>query len=182
MEKRLEVWQVGSPLIHHVGVLVGDLEEAIERWSRGIGYTFSEVGRYRTDFYIDSSDTEPHYHDARISFSREGPPYIELMEFCGEGTHSAAQGEGIHHLGFMDYPDVDGRLRELEAQGIRCDGMALDGPGGKTLLWFTEKQLLHGIRAEYVAELSQPLVMDDGRPAYRDDRGFATLLPPEEGP
>ncbi|WP_435260523.1 VOC family protein [Streptomyces sp. 1222.5] len=170
---------VGGPFIHHVGILVGDLESAIRRWSIGTGYTFSQVARYRTDFYVDRSNSEPHFHDARISFSREGPPFIELMEFCGEGTHSAAQGEGIHHLGFMDYPDVDGRLQALEEDGVGCDGMALDGPEGNILLWFTDKQYLHGIRLEYVAELPQPIVMDDGRPAYRDERGFPSVWPPE---
>ncbi|MEV6317364.1 VOC family protein [Streptomyces sp. NPDC051776] len=170
---------MSAPLIHHVGVLVADLEDAIERWSVGTGYTFSEVARYRTDFYVDHSSPEPHFHDARICFSREGPPFIELMEFCGEGTHSAAQGEGIHHLGFMDYPDVEGRLRELGEQGVGCDGMALDGPQGKILLWFTEKQHLHGIRLEYVAGLPQPIVKDDGRPPYHDERGFPSLWPPD---
>ncbi|MFD4569494.1 VOC family protein [Streptomyces sp. NPDC058467] len=169
-----------APLIHHVGVLVGDLEDAIERWSLGTGYTFSEVARYRTDFYEDRSHPEPHFHDARICFSREGPPFIELMEFCGEGTHSSAQGEGIHHLGFMDYPDPDGRLRELHEHGVDSDGIARDGPDGKTLLWFTDKHYLHGIRLEYVAALPQPLVMDDGRPTYRDERGFPCLWPPED--
>ncbi|MFE5537965.1 MULTISPECIES: VOC family protein [Streptomyces] len=165
--------------IHHIGLLVADLEAAIERWSLATGYTFSEIGRYRTDFYVDRSDEQPHHHDARISFSREGPPHIELMEFHGAGTHSAANGEGIHHLGFMDHPAVEERKRELAACGMDWDGMALT-EGGDILLWFTRKQDLHGIRLEFVSPVPQPIVMDDGRPAYTDERGFPGLWPPEE--
>lgn len=164
--------------IHHIGLLVADLEKAIERWSLATGYTFSEVARYRTNFYVDHSNEQPHHHDARISFSKEGPPFIELMEFHGAGTHSAEQGEGIHHLGFMDHPDVEGRKRDLAACGMGCDGMALN-EDGNILLWFTEKEDLHGIRLEFVSPVPQPIVMDDGRPAYTDERGFPGLWPPE---
>ncbi|WP_181160344.1 VOC family protein [Streptomyces solincola] len=161
-----------------MGVLVENLEDAIRKWSLGTGYTFSEIGRYRTEFYSDHSNPRPHHHDARISFSKEGPPHIELMEFHGAGTHSAAQGEGIHHLGFMDHPRVEGVKTDLEAAGMRSDGVATD-ESGAILLWFTEKSDLHGIRLEFVSPVPQPIVMDDGSPAYRDARGFPSLWPPE---
>ncbi|MFJ9610064.1 VOC family protein [Kitasatospora sp. NPDC101176] len=165
-----------SEPIHHIGVLVRDLEAAIDRWSRATGYTFSEVGRYVTDAYVDHSEADPHHHDARIAFSKEGPPHIELMEFTGEGTHSPAQGEGIHHLGFMNHPDVLGCKERLERAGVAADGMALDD-AGDILLWFTDKRALDGIRLEFVSPVPQPIVMDDGRPAHRDAHGFPSLWP-----
>ncbi|MFD7084491.1 VOC family protein [Streptomyces sp. NPDC002181] len=165
-------------LIHHIGFLVADLEAAIVQWEKATGYRFSEIGRYRTDTYADDSAPHPHPHDARISFSKEGPPYIELMEFHGQGTHSASHGEGIHHLGFMDHPDVEGRRQDLEAAGMRCNGIALD-EDGKTLLWFTDKDDLHGVRLEFVSPVPQPIVMDDGGAAHRDGRGFPSLWPVE---
>ena len=165
-----------APLIHHIGVLVPDLEEAIERWTRITGYTFSPIARYRTPRYSDSSNTEPHDHDARISFSAEGPPYIELMEFHGNGTHSAEQGEGFHHFGFLDHPDVEGRLAELTEMGVRNDGQSIS-ENGRVILWFTDKRDLDGIRLEYVSTDIQPTVQDDGSPLPIGADGKPSLWP-----
>ncbi|MFE2716533.1 VOC family protein [Streptomyces mirabilis] len=167
---------MAAPLIDHIGILVADLEDAISRWSAATGYTFSEIHRYRTDRYVDSSNPEPHHHDARISFSKEGPPYIELMEFHGQGTHSAAQGEGFHHLAFVDQPDLEQRMADLAEQSIGHDGLVL-GENDRVLLWFTEKKDLNGIRIEYVSQDAQPIVKDDGTPPYRDERGKPSLWP-----
>lgn len=148
-------------LIDHIGILVENLEESIVNWSKVTGYTFGPIGRYRTALWRDHSDTEPHPHDARIAFSQEGPPYVELMEFHGEGTHSRHEGEGFHHFGFLEYPDVEGRMSELAQIGVRHDGEALDGDG-RVILWFTEKRDLDGVRLEYVSTSPQPVVADDG--------------------
>lgn len=169
---------MNPPLIDHIGILVPDLEKAIERWSAATGYTFSAVHRYRTDRYSDHSNPEPHHHDARISFSKEGPPYLELMEFHGHGTHSAQQGEGFHHFGIVDHPDIERRMRELAELGFRDDGKSLDA-NDAVLLWFTNKDDLNGMRLEYVSSAAQPIVRDDGSEPYRDDRGAPTLWNPE---
>jgi catechol 2,3-dioxygenase-like lactoylglutathione lyase family enzyme len=155
---------MGEPrLIDHIGILVENLEEAIEKWQRATGYTFGPIGRYRTERYRDHSNPEPHWHDARIAFSQQGPPFIELMEFHGEGTHSAKEGEGFHHFGFLDYPDAHEKIAEMEAAGFRHDGESLDEQG-RTILWFTDKRDLNGVRLEFVAAVPQPVVADDGEP------------------
>ncbi|RLP74780.1 hypothetical protein D9V32_12125 [Mycetocola tolaasinivorans] len=148
-------------LIDHIGILVENLEESIVAWEKATGYTFGPIGRYRTERWRDHSDATPHPHDARISFSAEGPPFIELMEFHGEGTHSAKEGEGFHHFGFLDYPEVESKMAELAEAGIGHDGESLD-EGGRPILWFTEKRDLNGIRLEFVAATPQPVVADDG--------------------
>ncbi|SCL28968.1 Glyoxalase/Bleomycin resistance protein/Dioxygenase superfamily protein [Micromonospora pallida] len=145
---------MAAPLIEHIGILVPNLEEAIERWTAATGYTFSPIARYRTQRYCDSSDPQPHFHDARISFSQEGPPRIELMEFTGDGTHSAAQA-GVHHFGFPGTEDVPGRIAELAAQGIGEDGKSLT-EDGRVHLWFTDKKDLDGVRLEYISPFPGP--------------------------
>ncbi|MFT4123135.1 MAG: VOC family protein [Microbacteriaceae bacterium] len=148
--------------IGHIGIIVGDLENAIERWSAVTGYTFSEISRYRTDRYCDHSEPTPHHHDARIALSVEGEPHIELMEFTGEGTHSAKHGEGFHHFGFTGTVDLEGRMAELRALGVRHDGRSFD-PEGRLLLWFTDRDDLNGIRLEYVSPATPPIVTDAGQ-------------------
>jgi catechol 2,3-dioxygenase-like lactoylglutathione lyase family enzyme len=169
----VDFWPAGAdpsdaPRIHHVALLVPDLEEARERWASATGFSFGPIHHYRTDHYVDRSDPAPHHHDARVSMSADGPPRIELMEFTGDGTHSAAQGEGAHHIAFLDYPDLEGRLAELGGQGIGDDGRVLDDDG-KLLLWFTAKQDLNGIRFEHVNRArQQPVFTESGAPVILD--------------
>lgn len=168
---------MSAPLIEHIGILVPNLEAAIERWSAATGYTFSPIARYRTSRYSDSSDPEPHEHNARISFSKEGPPRIELMEVAGEGTHGHAQ-VGIHHFGFPGTSDPEAKLAELAALGVPDDGQSLT-EDGRILLWFTEKSALDGIRLEFISPLPGPVVADDGSELYRDPQtGRADLWAP----
>lgn len=153
-------------LIDHIGILVPNLEEAIERWSAALGYTFSPIGRYRTHKYADRNNPELHYHDARISFSKEGPPRIELMEVTGEGTHGPNE-IGVHHFGFPGTTDVDARRGELASLGIGDDGLSYNDEG-QLILWFTEKSALDGIRLEFVSPLPGRTVADDGSPLWVD--------------
>ena len=149
-----------APLIDHIGILVPDLEEGIARWSAATGYRFSPIARYRTDRYADHTDLDPHFHDARISFSLEGPPFIELMEATGEGTHGVAE-LGVHHLGIRGIDDPEARLVELAGLGIGRAGVSTDA-AGRILLAFTDKAALDGIRIELISPLPGPVVADDG--------------------
>lgn len=166
-------------LIDHIAFLVPDLEAAIERWSAVTGYTFSPIGRYRTRDYRDHSDPEPHFHDSRISFSREGPPFIELMSISGTGTHGPDE-LGPHHIAFRGIADVPGRIAECAALGIRQDGQAVM-PDGRTHLWFTDKRDLDGIRLEFIAPFAGPTVADDGSPLWTDQSGRPSLWGPPAG-
>ncbi|MCR2808375.1 MULTISPECIES: VOC family protein [unclassified Microbacterium] len=163
-----------APLIHHIGFLVADLEAAIAHWSKVTGYTFSPIARYRTERYADASNPEPHWHDARISFSLEGPPHIELMEFHGAGTHAVTEGEGFHHLGFMNTPDIEARMAQMQAMGFTVNGQSID-ENGHVVLWFTDKADLGNVRLEYVSADPQPIVDDSGALLELDSDGKPDL-------
>jgi hypothetical protein len=162
-----------GPLIDHLAFLVEDLEEARERWGRVLDYEFGPITRYRTDRWVDrTQDGAPHLSDVRVSFSVQGPPFIELMEISGAGTHGPDEGPGFHHLGFSNFADADGHLARLAALGIGHDGQSLD-ENGRSILWFTEKKDLNGVRLEFVAPEPQPIVTDDGEPITTGpDGGF----------
>ena len=163
-----------SRLIEHIGILVTDLEAAIERWEAVTGYTFSPIARYRTARYTDSSDAAPHDHDARISFSLEGPPRIELMEVTGSGTHGAAE-LGVHHLAFQGVGDSAGEIEQLAALGVGVDGASL-GEDDEPILWFTDKGDLDQVRLEFITTVPGPIVADDGSALPRDpDTGRAII-------
>jgi catechol 2,3-dioxygenase-like lactoylglutathione lyase family enzyme len=163
-----------APTVHHIGILVEDLETAIPRWEAVTGYTFQPIVRYRTDRWDDSSAPEPHLSDVRIAFSVDGPPHIELMEFSGHGTHSPALGEGVHHLGFARTPDVESQLAHLRTLGIAANGRALD-EAETTILAFNDPGDFYGVRLEYVGDVPQPVFTDDGRPLRIDEHGLAVI-------
>ncbi|MBN8881775.1 methylmalonyl-CoA epimerase [Salana multivorans] len=157
---------MSARLIHHIGILVPDLEGAIELWSAITGYTFGPIHRYRSTHYVDDSDPTPHFHDARLSFSVEGAPHIELLEATGEGTHSLAQA-GVHHLAFTEILELDDEIERLAQLGVTVNGVDRN-PQGEPLLFFTEPRTTSRVRVEFVAPLDHPNVMDDGSPLWRD--------------
>jgi catechol 2,3-dioxygenase-like lactoylglutathione lyase family enzyme len=162
-----------APQIEHIGILVEDLEDGIRRWSAATGYTFSPIARYRTDRYADHTGGD-HHHDARISFSREGSPRIELMEVTGDGTHGPRE-TGIHHLGFQGIDGPEARVAELARLGVGIDGVSTD-EHGRILLCFTDKTALDGIRLELISPLPGPIVADDGTELPRNpETGKADL-------
>lgn len=163
------------PPVHHIGILVDDLEAAIERWSRATGYRFSEIGRYRTDRWEDASDPHPHPHDARFAISFDGPPRIELLEVTGEGTHSK-ENLGPHHLAFLGLNDVESERARLDSLGFAMNGSNTD-EHGRLLLFFTEPVSELGARIELVSNLPGPIVTDAGDPAPIDpETGRPSLL------
>lgn len=133
---------------------------------RSVVALISALVGYRTHRYRDRSNPDLHYHDARLSFSREGPPRIELMEVTGSGTHGPSE-LGVHHLGFAGVSDPEGKMAELARHGIGDDGCSLN-EDGRLLLWFTDKNALDGVRLEFISPLPGPLVADNGRPLPRD--------------
>ncbi len=154
------------PTVHHIGILVDDLEAAIERWSAATGYRFSPIGRYRTDRWVDSSDPSPHPHDARFAISYEGLPRIELLETTGAGTHAPSQ-VGPHHIAFLGIDDVAGERARIEALGFATDGSNTDEVG-RPLLFFTTPVPAIGTRIELVSSLPGPILTDSGDPAPLD--------------
>lgn len=167
--------------IHHIGILVSDLEAAVERWTAVTGFTFDAIARYRTDHYVDDSAPGEHLSDVRIAFSHNGPPYIELMEFFGDGTHSPELGEGVHHLGFVGLEDAAAVLAHLEEIGVGVNGRALDA-GGSTILGFTVPASLNGVRLEYVSKDPQPVFTDAGVPLVINEQGLAVPIAGEDEP
>lgn len=161
--------------VHHIGLLVADIDAARLRWAEATGYTLSPVTRYSTSGYRDLSNPEPHEHDARICFSFEGEPYLELMAQTGEGTHSARHGEGGHHLGFPVIPDTAVRTEELAKLGVAIDGENIQD--GRSILMFTDRNALSDVHLEYVeAGHDHPDMKLDGSPVNRLPNGDKTLF------
>jgi catechol 2,3-dioxygenase-like lactoylglutathione lyase family enzyme len=137
---------------YHVGILVDDIEAAREKFSAITGLVFTPVQTVRF----------PHFRDARgerelelvVSYSIEGPPFLELvLSDPAGGVYGRQAGEGLHHLGFHE-TDVAGRMESLQ----REHGLALDGArfgnkdASRMAAAYTRPEDLHGVRLEIVDE------------------------------
>jgi methylmalonyl-CoA/ethylmalonyl-CoA epimerase len=93
--------------LHHVGIVVRDLRQAVERY-RVLG--FGEP------IEIDLPD-----QNVRVATFRAGAGFLELITPTVPDTGVArfleTRGEGMHHMAFT-VPDLEQALRQLERTGV----------------------------------------------------------------
>ena len=119
----------------HVGILVHDVEQAAHDFSKRLGLEF-EPTRVAP---VASGEV------MRFRYSLQGPPFIELVQICGDGIWGPQAGEGLHHLAFGD-PDVPGRCLAFDTQA----DTVVAGEDGIAKVIFTRPDALHGVRVEYL--------------------------------
>ena len=138
----------------HLGILVHNLEEATERYTKTMGIDFHPPIAVPMGGLQQAGTDED--LTLNLAFSKVGPPYLELVEATGTGLFRPEQGEGVHHFGVWM---ADGE--QLETR-LRKDGIDIAArnilPDGQVLTIFTEPRELKGIAIEYVAEFSREAV------------------------
>ena len=130
----------------HIGVVVTDLADAIEKYSRVLGVTFTKPATFHVPRL---EDPEPHPHDVVAVFSQEGPPYYELLQASGDGVFSAKFANQILYLGVWEH-DMVARIAQLKADGIGLEAQFKDSEGNPFAI-VTKPDVL-GIRIEYVGD------------------------------
>jgi len=88
-----------------VGVVVQHLEGAMEELSRTLGLTWGEIKVNHT--FGD---------EQRVVFSREGPPYFELIQGAPGSQWDPTAGPRLDHLAYW-VPDISAERMRLEASG-----------------------------------------------------------------
>jgi methylmalonyl-CoA/ethylmalonyl-CoA epimerase len=103
-----DVPAVGNPALHHIAVVVADLDEAVARY-RGLGFRDDER------FLLTEQAVE-------VATFRSGHGWIELI--CPTDPDGpiarflAKRGEGLHHVAYA-VPDLPTALARLSAAGLR---------------------------------------------------------------
>jgi methylmalonyl-CoA/ethylmalonyl-CoA epimerase len=130
---------LGIAKIHHVAVVVRDLE--------------ASLGLYRDNLGLELEKVMPIPSDhVRIGFVTVGEVKIELVEPT-DGTTGVARfleskGEGFHHVCF-EVPDIQAALDRLASDGLQLIDtkarMGADGP-----VAFVHPKSCHGILVELV--------------------------------
>ena len=138
-----------KPPFWQVGLVVQNIEEAQEELTRALGVEWCEIAELSNEW------------DYRLVLSRQGPPYIELLEGPPGSPWDATQGSRMDHFAIWT-DDVAAERRRLEAAGLPVDwdGQAL----GRPVNYHSAPQC--GIRIETVdssmkANLSERFGLED---------------------
>jgi methylmalonyl-CoA/ethylmalonyl-CoA epimerase len=127
--------------IHHVGLAVADLDEAVRTYERLFG------GRLEHRARVEDQGVE-------AASMRLGDSRIELLAALGDdtpvGKFIAKRGPGMHHVAY-EVEDVESALADLAEQGAELiDAAPREGLFGLEVA-FVHPDSVHGILSEVVA-------------------------------
>jgi methylmalonyl-CoA/ethylmalonyl-CoA epimerase len=130
--------------IHHVGVAVRDLDEAIETYGRLFGAKLE---------HRDTMDDQ----GVEAAAVRVGESRIELLAATGDdtpvGRFLAKRGPGMHHVAYQ-VDDLEAELAELDGQGVELiDHEPRAGFYGLRVA-FVHPDAADGVLAELVSDAS----------------------------
>jgi methylmalonyl-CoA/ethylmalonyl-CoA epimerase len=128
--------------IHHLGVAVDDLDEALGTYERLFGA--------RVEHRATVEDQGVEAASVRLGESR-----LELLSSLGDetpvGKFLANRGPGMHHVAY-EVEDLSGALRDLSDQGAELiDAAPRSGLFGLQVA-FVHPDAVHGVLAELVAQ------------------------------
>lgn len=112
--------------LFHIGIIVADMNRGIEDISRRFGCKFPEPRMANVSVRHRGVVSQV---GVKFAYSRQGPPYIELIEGVpGTVWEAASSGSRIHHLGvFCD--NIEDEIAKLEREGFTYEAASL-GPDG----------------------------------------------------
>jgi methylmalonyl-CoA epimerase len=130
---------LGITKIHHVAVIVRDLDAALGLYRDKLGLTVESV--------MDMA-----YDHVTIGFLPVGEVKIELVQPTDNTTGSArfleSKGEGFHHVCF-EVPDIQAALDRVAAMGLTLvDTIARKGGEGPVA--FIHPKSCHGVLVELI--------------------------------
>ena len=129
---------VAAAGIHHLGVAVADLDEAIETYRRVFGAEL-ELRETLLDQGVDTALLR--VGDARIELLAARGPETPVGRFIDR------RGPGMHHVAF-EVPDVEGELQRLAAGGAE---LIDEKPRMGKQIAFVHPHATGGVLAELVA-------------------------------
>jgi methylmalonyl-CoA/ethylmalonyl-CoA epimerase len=106
--------------LDHIGVVVKDIEKAVDFYTRALGLNFEEIAEHALPPDVITRG-KPTPFTMKVTFAPMGPLRLELIQIVeGETLHTEflkEHGEGIMHLGF-EVADLEKEVANAEAQGL----------------------------------------------------------------
>ncbi len=130
---------LGIGKIHHVAVIVRDLDSALDLYRGKLGLEVEAVMNMA-------------YDHVSIGFLPVGETKIELVmptdDTTGSARFLASKGEGFHHVCF-EVPDIQAALDRLAAMGLTLIDAA-PRKGGEGPVAFVHPKSCHGVLVELI--------------------------------
>jgi len=144
----------------HVGLVVPDIEGAMTAFGGALGLTWARVEQRPTPVQTRAGRAAP---DLRFTYSRQGPPHIELVEAVEVEPWQLPAAGALHHVGLW-VDDLDAAVAALEREGspVVASGRSRSG----ALFGFTYHEGPSGTLLELVDARSKPAFgrwIDGGR-------------------
>jgi methylmalonyl-CoA/ethylmalonyl-CoA epimerase len=95
--------------IHHVAVVVDDMEKSLSFWRDALGMELSEL-------------RDVHAEKSQVAFLPVAGAEVELVmptsDDSGIAKYLAKRGPGLHHI-CLEVDDIDGMMSQLKSRAIR---------------------------------------------------------------
>jgi catechol 2,3-dioxygenase-like lactoylglutathione lyase family enzyme len=115
----------GLTEISHVGIVVPDLEAACDDLSRALGLTWAKPAE---QLVVGRSATGLTRTPVLLSWSVQGPPYVELLQGPPGTPWAAAGARRLHHVGYW-VDDVAAESERLDQAGLTLEVAGEDDQG-----------------------------------------------------
>lgn len=129
----------------HIGVIVDDLNQAIQYYQDTQGLRFAEPAT--KTFNVTNPQTgDSEVVDLTVTYSRSGPPYLELIQAVGDGLFSISNGQQIWYYGLWDR-DINQSIAKLKQANQLIDGIISSESEPEAIITAPDA---YGVRYEYV--------------------------------
>lgn len=135
--------------ISHTALAVPDLDAAMSMYGNALGLTWARPQQRAVRIRVAAGDLTT---EIRFTYSRQGPPHLELIE--GAADTIWAPVSGLHHVGLWSHQlEID--AAQLEHRGMALEVAGLSRSGGQPS-GFTYHRSAHGLRVELVDAAARP--------------------------
>jgi Glyoxalase/Bleomycin resistance protein/Dioxygenase superfamily len=99
--------------LYHIGLTVPDLGAAMAQYSATLGFTWASIHESTPEVIVDG---ERRQAEIAVTYSMQGPPYLELVQER-RGSIWGADGLALTHVGFWA-EDLGAGRRALDESGL----------------------------------------------------------------
>ena len=140
--------------IFHMGIIVPEIHRGIEDLSRRFGATFPEPREAQVTVRYQGKESKV---PVKFVYSRQGPPYIEIIQAVPGTVWEANAGSRIHHIGvFCD--DIEDEIAKLQSEGYAYEAASLGPDGSMQGAQYINNDL--GVRLELIRGETRQAFLD----------------------